>query len=376
MRLAKRAPRIVFAMTMSLSLVACDGGDGGGDDDDCGDYEDPSTCVDPTGIDTQYVADSIIMPTSPNEAQQLGLDLDGDEQGRPDNALGQILSVLASQGDLDLQASIDEQVADGGLLLLFNLRATGLTTASGVGSWVFLGDNPSPEPCTDPDNIATCGQHLDGNGSFDIAAESPRDAVLAGNLIVGMFKGGPGKITLELSLGDVDPISLSMIGARMEVKVNETDHTLLDGKLGGAITQDELDNNVLPAIVSVMEDSIGPDCMGSPSDCDCSAESCLQADGTPADCTTSQPDCCVEGSTGETIIDLFDNCSDDSTTCDCAVTLQELRENDLISSLLSPDVDLLDADGNFNPRTDGVKDALSLGIGFSAVEANFDPLIQ
>ena len=49
----------------------------------------------------------------------------------------------------------------------------------------------------------------------------------------------------------------------------------------------------------------------------------------------------------------------------------KLRENDLISSLLAPDVDLLDADGKFNPRTDMVNDALSLGIGFTGVGGSF-----
>lgn len=53
------------------------------------------------------------------------------------------------------------------------------------------------------------------------------------------------------------------------------------------------------------------------------------------------------------------------------VDSQEVRENDLIAALLSPDVDLLDSDGAFKPRTDGIKDALSLGLGFTAVTASF-----
>ena len=50
--------------------------------------------------------------------------------------------------------------------------------------------------------------------------------------------------------------------------------------------------------------------------------------------------------------------------------MQELRSNCIIScGILTPDIDLLDQDGDFNPRTDGVKDALSFGIGFTAVPA-------
>jgi hypothetical protein len=345
MRLAKLFSSFVLASALSLSAIAC-GSSGDDDDDDFGPcYDDPAACVDDVGVDYQYVADTITMPTSATQAQQLGLDLDGDPQGRPDNALGQILSTLASQGDVDLQESIDEQVLEGGLLLLFTLKATGLTTAADAGGWVLLGDNPTPEPCTDPLDILTCGQHLDGNGTFTLAAGSPTDAVLHGNIIASKFTGGPGKITLELSLGDVAGITVNLIGARMEVSVSETG--LTSGKIGGAITDDELNNSVLPAIVTVMDESIGEDCLGSP------------------------PTCCVEGSTGETLIDLFDDCSDGSTSCDCAVDLEELRTNDLISSLLAPDVDLLDADGSFNPRKDEVKDALSLGIGFTATTASF-----
>ena len=347
MRLAKLFSSLILASALSLT-AAC--GSSGDDDDDsinteC--YNDPAACVDSTGTSHKYVADGVTMPTSSTQAQQLGLDLDGDPQKRPDNALGQILSTLASQGDVDLQTSIDEQVADGSLLLLFDLKATGLSTAPDAGGWIYLGENPMPAPCTDPMDITTCGHHLDGNGSFDVATDSPRDAVLNGDIIAGTFKGGPGKVTLELSLGSVSGITVNLIGARIEVGVAETG--LTNGKIGGAVTEDELNNSVLPAIVDVMAESIGEDCMGTP------------------------PMCCTEGSTGETLVDLFDDCSDGSTTCDCKVSLEELKTNDLISSLLAPDVDLLDADGNFNPRSDEVKDALSLGIGFSAVGATFTP---
>ena len=86
-------------------------------------------------------------------------------------------------------------------------------------------------------------------------------------------------------------------------------------------------------------------------------------------CLNEAPPCCDEGSTGETLVDLFDE--EPEPSGDCTITLDELKNNDLISSLLAPDVDLFDADGNFNPRQDMVKDSLSLGVGFSAVGAVF-----
>ena len=350
MRLVKRARMFFFASVMSLSLVAC-GGSEGDDDDDGGGvpggecYDDPAGCVDSGGQDFQYVADTVTMPQSASSAQQLGLDLDFDPQGRPDNALGQILSTLASQGDLNLQEQVDTAIATGDIILLMNLKASGTGTATDAGAWVYLGANPTPAACTD-ENDMVCGNHLDGSASFEIASDSPMNAILAGDIIGGEFKGGPGKVTLQLSFGEGEPVTVRLVGAQMEATVSDTG--IVMGKLGGAVTEDELQNSVLPSIATVLSTNIADDCTGTP-----------------------ETTCCTEGSTGETLVDLFDDCSAGSTSCDCDIDVDELRNNDLISSLLAPDVDLLDADGDFNPRTDETKDSLSLGIGFTATTASF-----
>ena len=55
---------------------------------------------------------------------------------------------------------------------------------------------------------------------------------------------------------------------------------------------------------------------------------------------------------------------------DGMVTEEELRANALIESTVgNPDLDLFDGDGQFDPNVDGVKDSLSLGLGFTAVGA-------
>ena len=79
-----------------------------------------------------------------------------------------------------------------------------------------------------------------------------------------------------------------------------------------------------------------------------------------ADCTGgSPPECgCADGSTGETMIGIFDD------NGDCAVLLQEFRDNSLVVTLFRPDVDTDD---------DDVNDALSVGVGVSAVAATFRP---
>ncbi len=345
MRLVKRLPLFALASALSLAAVAC----GGGGDDDVG----GQPPVDPAGTNTQYVMDVITLPTSTAEADRLGLNIDGDEQGRPDNALGSILSAVASQGgNIDLQASIDEQVQDGSIILLANLKATSTSMAAGAGMWVFLGDSATvmPAACTDPLDLNTCGKHLDGNGQFTLDPQSPKDALITGPIIGGKFNGGPGKITIDVSLGGSGSIRMNLIGARIEVG-SVTADGLASGKLGGAITKDELDNNVLPAMADVLQGTVDDDCTGV-SEGTCPGQTC-------------KPCGCMDGSGGRTMLDLFDD--DDS----CNIDTAELMASSLISSLLAPDVDLLDDNGNFNPRKDGVKDALSIGLGFSGVNATF-----
>ncbi len=335
MRLTKGLSYIFAVALATSSLLAC-----GGDDSDGPEKQGD---VDFDGTDVQYVIDSLTIPTSPTQASQLGLNLDGDEQGRPDNALGQILATLASQaGDgFDLQAEVDTSVDEGSIILLANLKSKDMNMASGVGLWVFLGQNPTPAPCVEPPtDPPTCGLHLDGSGSFELDPSGPTDALIVGQTIGGKFTGGPGTMTLQLSFAaNGEPVILNLIGARAEFTVGA--NGLTNGKLGGAITESELNTNVLPAIVDLIAEITSEDCMGT------------------------SPDCCTSGSTGETLLDLFDD--DDN----CVITLAELMESSLISSLLAPDVDLLDADGNFNPRTDEVKDSLSIGIGFSAINGAY-----
>ena len=53
------------------------------------------------------------------------------------------------------------------------------------------------------------------------------------------------------------------------------------------------------------------------------------------------------------------------------LSLAELEQSNLIAQLTVPDVDLLDADGNFNPRDDGVLDSIAIGLAFTSVGATF-----
>ena len=103
-----------------------------------------------------------------------------------------------------------------------------------------------------------------------------------------------------------------------------------NGKLGGGVTVDEFRSTLLPALAAGLNQVIKTD----------------KAVATP-------------------LLQAFDSDHDGT------ITLQELENNPVLMLAISPDLDLLDASGKFNPGQDGVKDSYSMGLGFTCVPAKF-----
>ncbi len=324
----------LLSLLCVVPLVAC----GGGGDGD-GDFT-----VDPNGTDSGFVAATISVPASSGQAGAFALDIDGDNDA--DNSLGQSLGLLGGMG-IDLQGSVGDSVNAGSVIILANLKATALDNANGVGLTFHLGSNPSTAPCTDPEISDTCGKHLDGATSFDVDPAGPSDALIGGQLLGGGFETKKsGTVRLELELVSGQPkIVINLIGARAQFSVSAAGDMLMDGILGGAITEAEAQTNILPVIVGLVRTTV------------------------MEDCTLGPPMCCPDG-TGKTLLDLFDP---DDEGADCQVSAMQVENNAIVSSILSPDIDLLDASGAFNPLDDGVDDSISLGLGFTGVKATFTP---
>lgn len=350
MRLAKR-PTLLLLLCGALGLAACGGGDdsddgGATDNTDDGSTDDGSTddggddgaTVNPDGEDNTYVISELTVPANANEADAIALDIDGD--GDTENALGGLLGTISSFVG-DIPAVVQEQVDTGGIILLANLKATDLTAADGVGLYVYLGANPNPPACAS-EKDTECGLHLQGDATFEISPDSPTDAVIVGSNAGGAFTGGPGEVTIELSLSALaEPLTITLVSAQSTVDVSAD--ALTGGKLGGAITIDSINNDLLPAVAVVIEGILADE------KCDIGAA----------------PDCCPEGSTGRTILMLLDEGFAEGTN-DCVISGEELAENALVSSTIgTPDVDL-------DPAIEG-NDAISLGVGFSAVPGTFTP---
>ncbi len=316
-------PFLLAAALMPMSLVACGGDDG-------------EEMIVPMGEHYHYVANQVFVPTNNQQARDYGLDLNNDKT--VDNQLGMVLSTLAGMG-FDIQATIDTAVAEGSIILLVDFQTPDFSATTNAGIQVYLGDNEMPAACNsgemyDEATKTGCKHHLDGNGMFSIAASSPQNAALGGKIIGGTFNGGPGDLSLQIALGGTDAINLDLIGARAKASMI-TDSTIGGVVFGGAVTKDDIDNQVIPAIQKQLGPIIMRDC---------------------TDLTNPTGGCgCMADSTGKTILGLFDV----APTKDCMVSVEEIRDNQLIRSLLAPDVTI---DGNM---------ALSLGIKATAVKATY-----
>jgi hypothetical protein len=333
MRLAARSAFFVMAIA-SFGMVACGGG--GGDDG-------------PIVIEGEhhlYVADFVGLPDSEENSEAYGVDLDGDRGGdcedvsdaTYDNQLGVILTALATQAgdDIDLQMSVTERVDDGTILLLADVQATALDSAANAGFSIFLGANPSTAPCTDPENPTTCRQHFNGTTEFEIAPGSPTDLSIGGNISGGTFSGSNGELAIQIAFGDTT-INLDLIMAHAElhdVSADGIGQSVIAGAVPNTTVQSEVIPAVHVAITAILLEACGP-----------------VADRDP------EADCSCTDSTSQFLMNTFDD--DD----DCDVGLEELRMDSLIMTLLRPDIDT---------DCDGTDDALSVGVGATAVPAVYE----
>ena len=124
---------------------------------------------------------------------------------------------------------------------------------------------------------------------------------------------------------------MNLIGARTDLSPL-ADSALGPGVLAGAIPQATIDEILVPAMTSGIEDDVGRDCSGVPPDCNCAT-----------------------GSAGAAMLSEFDS------NGDCEVTVAEVRQQPAVGAMLAPDVTI-----------DGVP-GLSVGVRFSAVSATFTP---
>jgi len=280
------------------------------------------------GAHRHYVIDHQNIPTSSSEAQANGLDLNGD--GNVDNQLGNTFGALAGQG-FDIKGTTNLAVDRGAILMLLDVQAPDLVTAAAAAVAMYQGANPNPPAC-DPNGV--CRGHLAGTATFAIASSSPNDPPLAAAITAGTLLGGPGTLPIQLAAFDPNPLTLELHGARVKL-ANLTDTTIGTGVVAGAITQGDVDNKMIPQAQQSFMTIVQRDC---------------PLGGIPPACG------CAANSQGATLLNLFD-----TNPQDCQISVDEIRSNSLIQSLLAPDVTI-----------EG-QQMLSFGFGITAVRGEFTP---
>jgi hypothetical protein len=273
------------------------------------------------GVDVHYVASRIELPFgSPTEYR---LDIDGD--GDTENRFGTLITALAIQstGTAALQATLDEGVSHGDAILLAQLTAAGTGGAPATVAFA-AGAGASPSPCDGPEDTA-CGRHLAGTGTF--ASASPRGAI-AGTLTADHFIGTGGDVVLELPFA-TGGVALPLSHARADLRAT-------GGLVGGAMSEAAVEANLVPFFALLFDNIVGTDCT-----------------------RVGPPTCgCTDGSTGRTVLSLFDR-----APTDCHIALDEVRTSSFIRTLLRPDLDIAPADGT--------ADSLSVVLRVTAVPASF-----
>jgi hypothetical protein len=282
--------------------------------------------VDPAGQRYQYVVDSLDLPENRDEVVALAFDIDGDPQHRVDNALGGIVSLMVQAGaDYDFDAEAKQLIDAGEILHLIEVQTADLASAEGVGVFIAHG-------------VDTDGDLSDNFSGQEAFARDPRrgEGYLSGQIFRERLVVELGTAPVAVTFPGLDePFVLELQQARLEGSISETG---LSGVIGGAITAEDVDTKLIPMFQEGLMRIVARDC------------------STGA---------CAADSFGDELLWLFD------ADADGVITTDEIRQSSLSSSLLAPDVDLIDQYGREIPGCDGVKDGLSVGLGFHAVRAAF-----
>lgn len=286
-----------------------------------------------SGVDTtawgypehQFVVDELRMPLTSGEAAEVGFDL--DHNGTVDNRLGEMLVALQSaMSGTSPQDSVDLAIDGGSLVLLLTVYAEELAASARANAWVFVGE---PVALTDGPQPGM---------SFAVDPDGPQDAYFGGRVKagVGTFGGDDAALVLRTPFTDYGTLDLPLKAVHMEFDVSADGAALENARIGGAVTEADLQSQVVPQVAALLDAVL--------------VSNCTERGGAGGAGTCG----CIPGSGTATIQDLFD------ADGDCYVTTAEVAANGLIGALLAPDVVLPDG-----------SPALSLGVGFHAVDAQF-----
>jgi len=331
----KRSIFSLVSLIIPMTFSACGGTDSG-------------DCSASGGTNkAQYVVSTVTVPMMKSD---FSIDLNGDT--RVDNQLGQIIGTLSAQG-LNVQDGVNQALSGGSLILLLAETSTDATFQSDSCATTTLQLGKEIMKPAMPD--------FSGHGTF-MADPAQMSSTFNGPIAGGKFNSAPPSTTskpvtasvlLPLVAGEA-PINITLQGAHL-VFTRKTDGTVTGGALQGGIKNMDVQTQIVPAVASLLTNKLMNDMPQTSTDAQIKS---LFDTGGKAD-----PAC--NGA-----------CKNPNGTCavvmDNKIDICEVSTNNLVQSLLAPDVQLFDASGAYKPNKDNTtKDSLSLGLGFGAVAATF-----
>lgn len=255
----------------------------------------------------QVIVSTIALPSSTLLSQTYAFDIDGD--GKVDNGLGSVLGLLGTIGvTVSLDATINAQISSGTLLILGEFLGSSIVTDPNLLVQLHAGADTDSNP----------QNNLTGSGVLTVATGSPKNSILKGQVATGALTAGPADIPMLLPFSLGAALVANVKKAQMKGTLSSAG--VANGVMGGAIPQTEVVNTLLPAVASQINHMYN--------------------------------DPLMDASVKATIKLIFD------VNGDGVVSTAEVMGNALVTTFLAPDVD---TDKN------GTKDALSFGLGFTAV---------
>ncbi|MBS0571273.1 MAG: hypothetical protein JSS28_11730 [Proteobacteria bacterium] len=265
------------------------------------------------------------LPVTNSQATAYAIDLNAD--GHPDNQLGSVFSVLASQG-IDLQGGVTSAIAVGSVVHVLRLQSTDAGFANdptAQADW-YVGV-PAPAP-----------------PKFDGTDTPVIDTTFAPGTFIAALAGGaftspspattstPVSLPFKLAFDSTNAVTLDIQGSRLAFTTDNAGQ--MQGQINGAISQDDIATKFLPAWAQQMNATI-------------------QAD--------------PNSSTALTLKSLFDTgcAGQNGFANDGVIEVCELQENSLLQTLLAPDMQI-DANGHYVPGN-AAPNAISIGFRFTAV---------
>lgn len=285
----------------------------------------PGTNISSAVYSFNYHINQLQLPINASQSSQLGFNLDGDIVDHIDNLFGGFFSVM--QGTFDFQRPTDDALNDGRINYLLTLQTSDQLLLNDSNASIIL--------------YRGLGDISGGDGFNFSIDRNIAPVVIKGHLAARHFISDDPLVTLDprsldLMIGSPSGgqvLTIALRAIRIEFDVN-SDSTV-NGKLGGAITQNDVSNIFIPDLANALTTIINNN----------------------------------QNNMAQEIKQTFDIGGNGSQAGDLRIDAQELSSNSAMS-ILAPDLSLFDSAGNYSPNSGEIPNAFSFGCGFGASHAN------